>query len=103
MFLEIEHTIERTIIRVEKNGSYLNIKFEEAFFAAAPEYKEMFHLIQRFAKENEQTIIIVTGEVRRNEVENEFSVSIFDKSGLLIHGKRLVDLSREYSLGHFNF
>lgn len=63
----------------------------------------MFHLIQRFSKENGQSIIIVTGEVRRNEVKNEFSVSVFDKSGLSVHGKRLVDLAREYSLGHFNF
>lgn len=102
-FLEIQQTDKRTIIRVQKNSVYLDIKFEEAFFAEAPEYGEMFHLIQRFSKENGQSIIIVTGEVRRNEVKNEFSVSVFDKSGLSVHGKRLVDLAREYSLGHFNF
>lgn len=102
-FSNLEHTKERTIIRVVRNGNFLDIKFEEAFFAAAPEYREMFHLIERFAKENEQTIILATGEVRRNEEKNEFSVSVFDKTGLSVHGKRLVDLAREYSLGHFNF
>ncbi|WP_416144157.1 hypothetical protein [Planococcus koreensis] len=63
----------------------------------------MFHLINRFIKGNENTIIVVVGEVKRNEINNEFSVSVFDKLGLLIHGKRLEDLAREYSLGHFNF
>lgn len=102
-FLELIHTQEKTIIRVGKNGSYLDMKFEEAFFAGAPEFRDMFPLIQRFAKETEQTIIIATGEVKRSEVENEFSISVFDKAGLSIHGKRLADLAREYSLGHFNF
>jgi hypothetical protein len=102
-FLELEQTEKRTIIRVERNKNYLDIKFEEAFFAEVPEYKEMFHLIQQFTEENGQIIIVATGEVRRNEVKDEFSVSIFDKAGLLIYGKSLVDLAREYSLGHFNF
>lgn len=103
LFLELEHTKEKTIIRVEKNGRCLDIKFEEAFFATESEYREMFYLIQQFAKENGQTIIIATGEIRRNEAKNEFSVSIFDKAGLLVHGKRLVDLAREYSLERFDF
>lgn len=102
-FSELEHSKERTVIRVVKNGSFLDIKFEEAFFAVAPEYKEMFHLIERFAKENGGIIIVATGEVKRNEEKNEFSVSVFDKHGLLVQGKRLVDLAREYALGHFNF
>lgn len=102
-FIELIHTEEKIIIRVEKNGSYLDMKFEEAFFSAAPDYREMFHLIQRFARENEQVIIIATGEVGRNEVKNEFSVRVFDKMGLSVHGKRLVDLAREYSLTRFNF
>ncbi|RNF38866.1 hypothetical protein [Planococcus salinus] len=102
-FLELEHTKERMIVRVVRNSSFLDIKFEEAFFVAAPEYSDIFHLIERFAKENKQTIILATGEVRRSEDKNEFSVSVFDKAGLSVHGKRLVDLAREYSLGHFNF
>lgn len=102
-YSDLEHSKERTVIRVVKNGSFLDIKFEEAFFAAAPEYQEMFHLIERFAKENDGIIIVATGEVRRNEEKNEFSVSVFDRNGLSVHGKRLVDLAREYALGHFNF
>ncbi|MBB5179984.1 hypothetical protein HNQ44_001408 [Planomicrobium koreense] len=102
-FYDLEHSKERTIVRVVKNGSFLDIKFEEAFFAAMPEYQGMFHLIERFAKENDRIIIIATGEVRRNEEKKEFSVSVFDKNGLSVHGKRLVDLAREYALGHFNF
>lgn len=50
LFLELLHTKERTIIRVEKNGSYLDMKFEEAFFAKTPEYKEIFHLISGLQK-----------------------------------------------------
>ena len=102
-FLELEHSEKTTIIRVVKNDVHLDIKFEEAFFAEAPEYKGLFHLIERFAKENEPTIILATGEVRRNQDRNEFGVSVFDKVGLSVHGKRLVDLARDYSLGHFNF
>lgn len=102
-FSRLEHSKERTIIKVVRNEVVLDIQFEEAFFAEAPEYKEMFHLIERFSKENEQTIILATGEVRRDENKNRFSLSVFDKVGLSIHGKRLVDLAREYSLGHFDF
>ncbi|MGE6370835.1 hypothetical protein ACQKDB_17130 [Planococcus kocurii] len=101
-FSELKHSKERTVIRVVKNGSFLDIKFEEAFFAAAPEYQEMFHLIERFAKENGGIIIVATGEVKRNEEKNEFSVSVFDKHGLLVQGKSLIDLAREYALGHFD-
>ena len=102
-FSSLEHTEERTVIRVVRNGAFLDIKFEEAFFASAPEYREMFHLIERFAKENDEIIILATGEVSRNEDKNEFSVSVFDKTGLSVHGKKLVNLAREYSLGLFNF
>lgn len=102
-FSRLEHSKERTIIKVVRNEVVLDIQFEEAFFAEAPEYKKMFHLIERFSKENEQTIILATGEVRRDENKNRFSLSVFDKVGLSIHGKRLVDLAREYSLGHFDF
>lgn len=102
-FSDLEHSKERTIVRVVKNGSFLDIKFEEAFFAAAPEYQEMFQLIERYTKENDRIIVVATGEVRLNEEKNEFSVSVFDKNGLSVHGKRLIDLAKEYALGHFNF
>ncbi|MGG0776925.1 hypothetical protein ABE060_17085 [Bacillus rugosus] len=85
-------------VRVYKNGRFVNIKFEEAFFAATPQYEGLFHYIDRFAEENNNVIFCAVGEIRRSKQSGEFEIVVFDREGLLIHGRTLPSLAASYSI-----
>ncbi|MES5056374.1 hypothetical protein ACOTSX_08270 [Bacillus velezensis] len=85
-------------VRVYKNGIFVNIKFEEAFFASVPQYEGLFHYISRFATENTNVIFCAVGEVRHSKQNGEFELVVFESEGLLIHGRTLPSLAASYSI-----
>ncbi|MDI3412392.1 hypothetical protein QKW52_27895 [Bacillus sonorensis] len=94
----VETGKKRAMVRIYKNGTFVNIKFEEAFFAVTPQYEGLFHYIGRFAEENNDVIFCAVGEVRQNKQSQEFELVVFEREGLLIHGRTLPSLAAFYSI-----
>lgn len=61
----------------------MNVRFEEAFFANAKQYYDMFKFINRLLKDVDSAILNATGEVRRKDEKDEFELLVFDRDGLL--------------------
>ncbi|WP_342599815.1 hypothetical protein MHB48_01410 [Psychrobacillus sp. FSL H8-0483] len=99
----VEYSARNVIVRIFKNDTYMNVKFEEAFFASAPTYINMFPYIQRFSEENDSVIFCATGEVRKNMENDEFELIVFNKEGLLIHGMTLPSLVASYATQQLSF
>ncbi|EJR73258.1 hypothetical protein IK7_05764 [Bacillus cereus VD156] len=86
------------VIEVEKNNVQVDIKFEEAFFAANKRYSGMFHYIERYLYEHRNLIFSATGQVRFSETNNRYEIVVFNSVGFLIHGKTLDAIAVEYVL-----
>ncbi|MEI2406358.1 hypothetical protein [Niallia taxi] len=96
--VKVETANKHALVRVVKNGTFVNIVYGQAFFANVPQYEGLFHYIDRFAKENNNAIFSGTGEVRKNEQTDEFELFVFDRDGLMIQGKSLPALAAYYSI-----
>ncbi|GGE76093.1 hypothetical protein [Priestia taiwanensis] len=86
------------VIEVEKNNVQVNIKFEEAFFAANKSYVGMFHHIERYLNEHRNLVFSATGEVRFSKISNRYEIVVFNSVGFLIHNKTLNRIVVEHSL-----
>lgn len=95
---KVETGEKSALVRICKNNKFVNIRFGEAFFADAPQYEGLFHYIDRFAAENNNAVFNATGEVRQNEQTNDFELIVFDRDGLLIHGRTLSSIAATYSI-----
>lgn len=91
------------IIRVFKNDIFMNVRFEEAFFANAEQYYDMFKFVDRLLKDVESAILNATGEVRRVKENNEFELLVFDREDLLIEGMPLPSLVSYYTTEQLSF
>ncbi|MEB9368437.1 hypothetical protein [Bacillus cereus] len=92
------NSIENVVVEVEKNKVQVDIKFEEAFFAANQNYKGMFHYLERYLNEYQNLSFSATGEVRFSKTNNRYEIVVFNGIGFLIHGKTLSAIAVEYSL-----
>ena len=99
----VDYSEQNAIVRIFKNNTYMNVKFEKAFFASAPTYINLFPYIQRFSEENDSAIFCATGEVRKNMENDEFELIVFNKEGLLIHGMTLPSLVASYATQQLSF
>lgn len=87
-----------TVIVVEKNKIKVDIKFEEAFFAANNRYIGMFHYLERYFNDFNNLVFSATGEVRFNETTGRYEIVVFNSVGFLIHGKMLERIAADYSI-----
>lgn len=99
----VDYSERNAIVRIFKNNTYMNVKFEKDFFASAPTYINLFPYIQRFSEENDSVIFCATGEVRKNIDNDEFELIVFNKKGLLIHGMTLPSLEASYATQQLSF
>ncbi|MEK4484265.1 hypothetical protein MHH81_01505 [Psychrobacillus sp. FSL H8-0484] len=99
----VESSERNVIVRIFKNDTYMNVKFEKAFFASAPTYINLFPYIQRFSEENDSVIFCATGEVRNSMENDEFELIVFNKEGLLIHGMTLPSIVSSYTTQQLSF
>ncbi|HDR4509986.1 TPA: hypothetical protein QCQ29_000376 [Bacillus cereus] len=89
---------KNVVVEVERNNVQVDIKFEEAFFAANKNYIGMFHYIERYLNEHQNLVFSATGEVRFSKINNRYEIVVFNSVGFLIHGKTLNAIAVEYSL-----
>ncbi|MEC3795357.1 hypothetical protein A6g_13865 [Bacillus velezensis] len=95
---KVETGEKSALVRICKNNKFVNIRFGEAFFADAPQYEGLFHYIDQFATENNNAVFNATGEVKQNEQTNEFELIVFNRDGLLVHGRTLSYIATTYSI-----
>jgi len=91
------------ILRVYKNNVFMNVRFEEAFFANAEQYYDMFKIINRLLKDVDSAILNATGEVRRKDENDEFELLVFDRDGLLLEGMPLTLIVSHYTTEQISF
>lgn len=79
------------------------MKFEEAFFANAEQYYDMFKFIYPLLEDVDSAILNATGEVRRINEKDEFELLVFDRDGLLVEGMTLPSLVSHYATEQLSF
>lgn len=102
-YVDADFSIERPILRLEKNNVYTNILFEEAFFAGNLANKERLSFISRYIDIYPSPIIIAVGEIRQNTILEEFEIALFDYKAFRIDGKSLDSLAVGEAILQWNF
>ena len=96
--IEVQEKGNNALVRIQKKGIVVDVKFEEAFFAANNRYKGMFHYINRYLNDMGDLFFAATGEVRVNKNTSNYDVVVFNSIGFLIHGKSLEGIAAEYAI-----
>ncbi|MBT2584222.1 hypothetical protein [Planococcus sp. ISL-109] len=102
-FVEADLTSSRPKIRIHRNEVYGNLLFEEAFFSESEELRNQLALVAQYAKDFEPPLLVVVGQVRAPNKNEEFEIALFNPTAFLVQGRSLNALAIAYSTKQLSF
>ncbi|KEF36284.1 hypothetical protein M670_04521 [Schinkia azotoformans MEV2011] len=92
----ITYSEESALIKIYNDDSKVDVKFEEAFFANSPNYKGLFHHIERFITDNGSVMFVGYGQSNKN-MDGIIEFYVYHGDEFTIEDMTLLSLASFYS------
>ncbi|MFP3344516.1 hypothetical protein R0J87_18735, partial [Halomonas sp. SIMBA_159] len=102
-FVDDDLSSSRPKIRIHRNEVYGNLVFEEAFFSESEELRSQLALVAQYAEDVEPPLLVVVGQVRAPNENEEFEIALFNPTAFLVQGRSLNVLAIAYSTKQLSF